>query len=101
MDVLGSISRVMPDVVAPEHMKAARRAVASMAAYRGAEDLINIGAYVDGSNPEIDAAKAIKPGLDAFLRQDLFERASFEEARSGLMSLFPVPGGGGGKAEGV
>ncbi len=89
VDVLGSISRVMPDVVDAEHRAAAARAVASMAAYRTAEDLINIGAYVDGSNPEIDAAKSVKRPLDEFLRQDMFARTSFEEAREGLQALFP------------
>jgi flagellum-specific ATP synthase len=91
VDVLGSISRVMPDVISAEHGAAVRRAVASMAAYRGAEDLINIGAYVDGSNPEIDAAKAVKPALDTFLRQDMFKRSAFEDARDGLVGLFPPP----------
>jgi flagellar biosynthesis/type III secretory pathway ATPase len=92
VDVLGSISRVMPEVVSREHRAAAGRAVASMAVYHQAEDLINIGAYVDGSNAEIDAAKRIKPQLDEYLRQDMFERTSFEEARDRLAGLFP-PGG--------
>jgi flagellum-specific ATP synthase len=93
VDVLGSISRVMPDVINAEHREAARRAVASMAAYRDAEDLISIGAYVEGSNPEVDAAKRIKGSLDQFLRQDMFDRTGFEEARDGLLALFPAPGG--------
>jgi flagellum-specific ATP synthase len=98
VDVLGSISRVMPDVIGPEHREAARRAVASMATYRGAEDLITIGAYVEGSNPEIDAARRIKPSLDRFLVQDMFERTGFEEASAGLIGLFPgtpAPGAAG------
>jgi FliI/YscN family ATPase len=92
VDVLGSISRVMPEVVSREHRAAAGRAVASMAVYRQAEDLINIGAYVDGSNAEIDAAKRIKPQLDEYLRQDMFERTAFEEARDRLIGLFPAGG---------
>ncbi len=101
VDVLGSISRVMPDVVAAEHRQAAARAVASMAAYRSAEDLISIGAYVDGSDPEIDAAKAVKRPLDEFLRQDMFARTGFEEARDGLLALFPPPAGGAPAAAGA
>ena len=88
VDVLGSVSRVMPEVVSPEHRAAAGRAVASMAVYRSAEDLINIGAYVDGSNPEIDAAKRMKPALDDYLRQDMFARSSFDEARTRLLGLY-------------
>jgi flagellum-specific ATP synthase len=102
VDVLPSISRVMPDVVSSEHRRAAQQAVASMAAYRGAEDLISIGAYVDGSNPEIDAAKKMKPLLDKFLRQDISVRSTFEDSRDGLMALFPANVSGaeqvGGKA---
>ena len=92
VDVLASISRVMPDVVNAEHRAAAARAVASMAAYRSAEDLINIGAYVDGANPEIDAAKRLRGPLDEYLRQDMFERTTFEEARDRLQRLFPAAG---------
>ncbi len=88
VDVMASVSRVMPEVVTPEHRAAAGRAIASMAVYRSAEDLINIGAYADGSNPEIDAAKRMKPALDEFLRQDMFERTTFEEARTRLVGLF-------------
>ena len=100
VDVLASISRVMPDVVTAEHRGAAARAVASMAAYRSAEDLINIGAYVEGSNPEIDAAKQIKGPLDEFLRQDMFARTGFEEARDGLVRLFPAAAAAGGPGPG-
>ncbi len=89
IDVLTSISRVMPDVVTAEHRAAAQRAVASMASYRSAEDLISIGAYVEGSNPEIDAAKQMKKPLDDFLRQDMFASCAFEDARDGLLELFP------------
>ena len=95
VDPLASISRVMPEVITPEHRAAAMRASASMATYRQAEDLISIGAYVDGSNPEIDAAKSLKGPLDEFLRQDMFAKSSFEEACEGLQMLFPEPTAGG------
>lgn len=88
VDVLASVSRVMPEVVSKEHRAAAGRAVASMAVYRSAEDLINIGAYVDGTNHEIDAAKRMRGPLDEYLRQDMFERATFEDARNRLLGLF-------------
>jgi flagellum-specific ATP synthase len=87
IDILGSVSRVMPDVVTAAHRKAARQAVAWMAAYAEAADLIAIGAYRDGTNPDVDAAKAVKPELDAFLRQDIDEKSGFDEARERLMRL--------------
>ena len=56
--MLASVSRVMPDVVSPAH-RGRRSAVRDlMATYREAEDLINIGAYVAGSNPRVDLALA-------------------------------------------
>ncbi|MBW2066585.1 MAG: FliI/YscN family ATPase, partial [Deltaproteobacteria bacterium] len=57
IDVLASISRVMKDIVRREHLDNAKKLIRVLAAYRDAEDLINIGAYVDGSDPEIDYAK--------------------------------------------
>jgi flagellum-specific ATP synthase len=95
VDVLASVSRVMPDVISKEHRAAAGRAVASMAVYRLNEDLINIGAYVDGSDPEIDAAKRMRNPLNEYLRQDMFERTSFAEARDRLVALFPPAGPAG------
>jgi flagellum-specific ATP synthase len=89
VDVLASISRVMPEVIDAGHRGAAQRAVASLAAYRSAEDLISIGAYVEGSNPEVDAARKVKEPLDRFLRQDVSICSDFQQARQGLLELFP------------
>ncbi len=69
IDVLQSVSRVMVDVVAPEHRALAARARESLATFRQAEDLIAIGAYEDGSDPRIDAARRLRDPLEAFLRQ--------------------------------
>ncbi|HIJ74521.1 MAG TPA: FliI/YscN family ATPase, partial [Candidatus Hydrogenedentes bacterium] len=79
VDVLQSISRVMIDVVPQEHQDLAQRIRAMLAVYRDAEDLVNIGAYVQGSNPEIDTALKLMPGLRTFLRQGLYEHAAFDE----------------------
>lgn len=57
VDVLSSISRVMYDIVESDHLNMARKLVKVLATYRDAEDLINIGAYVDGTDPQIDFAK--------------------------------------------
>ncbi|MBC7336026.1 MAG: FliI/YscN family ATPase, partial [Clostridia bacterium] len=56
IDVLASVSRLMPEVTAPAHREAASRLRDLMAAYEQAEDLINIGAYQKGTNPRVDAA---------------------------------------------
>jgi len=69
IDVLQSLSRVMPHVVAPEHLGLAQEVRGHLAALREAEDLINIGAYTPGSNPRIDRARQVAPGLETFLRQ--------------------------------
>ena len=59
-----------------------------MATYKKAEDLINIGAYVEGSNPEIDHAIRMIDRVNRFLRQDISERVNFEESKRALFSLF-------------
>jgi FliI/YscN family ATPase len=69
VDVLNSISRVMPDVISPDHRDRATRLRELLAAYRENEDLINIGAYVKGSAPLVDKAIARKEDMDSFLRQ--------------------------------
>ncbi|MBI5183605.1 MAG: flagellar protein export ATPase FliI [Nitrospinae bacterium] len=88
IDILYSISRVMIDIVSPEHMKTANRLIEVLATYREAEDLINIGAYVKGSNPKIDyAIKMIEP-INDFLRQGIYERSSYNEDVERLKALF-------------
>lgn len=79
IDVLASISRVMPDVVSDEHKDIALKIKKTMAIYKEAEDLINIGAYVKGSNPDIDYAINVINSINAFLQQNIEESFSFEE----------------------
>lgn len=79
IDVLASVSRVMNDIVSQEHQHLADKGRRLLAAYREAEDLINIGAYQQGSNPDIDEAIAIHPDLMAFLRQGVSEKVEFEK----------------------
>ncbi|MGQ9629607.1 MAG: flagellar protein export ATPase FliI [bacterium] len=88
IDVLGSVSRVMIDIVDPEHNEAARRLRDVLATYRQAEDLINIGAYVDGSNAKIDYAKSMIDRVNAFLKQGITEYVSYEDAVRELKALF-------------
>lgn len=88
IDVLASVSRVMPDVVSAEHLALARRARRLLATYRDAEDLISIGAYVAGTNAAIDEAQRLREPLCAFLRQGRDEGTaiaeSFERLRTAL-----------------
>ncbi|MCL1936564.1 MAG: flagellar protein export ATPase FliI [Defluviitaleaceae bacterium] len=79
IDVLASVSRVMSDIVTPEHKKKANEIKKSMAIYSESEDLINIGAYVKGSNPDIDLAVSKNPAIKDFLTQSTEEKIHFEE----------------------
>jgi len=79
IDVLGSISRVMSDIVDDDHKKNAGELRRALAVYRDAEDLINVGAYVKGSNPAIDKAIALNEPINKFLTQGTFERFTFAE----------------------
>ncbi|MDR2051973.1 MAG: FliI/YscN family ATPase [Treponema sp.] len=76
IDVLGSISRLMPKVTGSVTRKAAAYIRRLMADYAGAEDLINVGAYAPGSNPAIDDAIARHQAIEDFLRQDVDERST-------------------------
>jgi FliI/YscN family ATPase len=87
IDVLGSVSRVMADVVSPAHSAAASTLRDLMATYREAEDLINIGAYVAGSNPRVDLALARHVAIRAFLRQGIDERSTFADAERAILAL--------------
>lgn len=78
ISVLESISRSMTEVVTDAHMASAIEMRRLLATYRDAEDLINIGAYVPGSNTEIDRAVRLMPQLNHFLRQGMREPAPFE-----------------------
>jgi flagellum-specific ATP synthase len=87
VEVLGSVSRLMPEVNPPEVVEAARRLQELIAAYRRNEDLINIGAYAQGSNPLIDKAIALHERIQAFLRQPMEEGADLESSRRALLEL--------------
>ena len=79
IDVLASISRVMSDVTTPEHRECAGEIKRLMAVYKESEDLINIGAYVKGSNEEIDMAVAKNKAINMFLQQKVDENISPED----------------------
>jgi flagellum-specific ATP synthase len=92
IDVLASVSRVMRDIVTPEHMEYYIKLIDILATYSDAEDLIAIGAYVDGSNPKIDYAKMMIDKINAFLRQDVPQRVSVDTSVNRLIRLFKQSG---------
>jgi flagellum-specific ATP synthase len=87
IDILGSVSRVMLEIVEKEHYEAAQKLKSVMAIYREAEDLINIGAYVRGSNPNIDDAIERISLVKSFLQQEVFEKAAFDETLPRLLAI--------------
>ncbi|MFO7445015.1 MAG: flagellar protein export ATPase FliI [Ignavibacteriaceae bacterium] len=91
VDPLQSVSRVMPDITSSEHKARASSFVEILATYKEAEDLINIGAYVKGSNPLIDHALSKINSLRTFLKQDMYDKAIFPETISHLFSLIEQP----------
>jgi flagellum-specific ATP synthase len=88
IDVLSSISRVMDDIIDPAHRQHANKLKETLAVYRKAEDLINIGAYVAGSNPKIDYAIEMIEKINRYLKQDIDETTDFAESISQLAQLF-------------
>jgi flagellum-specific ATP synthase len=88
IDVLPSVSRLMSNLVSDEHKEAAGKLREVLARYSEAEDLINIGAYVKGSNPKIDEAIAKIDAVNDFLKQGTYEKVGFEEMLDQLMSIF-------------
>ncbi len=87
VDVLQSVSRLMPEITSPEDFKAAGKLRRLLAAYERARDLISIGAYERGSDPDVDKAMDRMDGIKSFLQQELTEQATIQEAFSGLGSL--------------
>jgi flagellum-specific ATP synthase len=88
IDVLSSISRVMDDIIDSEHRQYANKLKETLAIYRKAEDLINIGAYVAGSNPKVDYAIEMIEKINQYLKQDIDETTDFDESISRLAQLF-------------
>jgi flagellum-specific ATP synthase len=91
IDVLESVSRVVNAVTTPEQQQLARRARQLLAARRDVKELVEIGAYVAGSNPLADQALALWPALEAFLQQDMAERSTAEQTWAGLASALGMP----------
>lgn len=87
IDVLPSISRVMMDVVTPEHLKQAQLVKSILATHRRAYDLISIGAYKHGSDPKVDHAIKHIDRINAFLRQGIDEGVNYDDCLQRLFSI--------------
>jgi flagellum-specific ATP synthase len=87
VDVLDSVSRLMIDVVSKEHRAAADNMIDLIATYRDSEDLINIGAYQQGSNPKIDRAVAAMDTINEFLRQDMYEKSEYRHCMQEILRI--------------
>lgn len=87
IDVLESISRVMSEIVPKDFLQASRRLRACLATYKDAEELINIGAYTPGSNPEIDKARNVINDINAILQQDMNENTPYDQTVKRVLEI--------------
>ncbi len=87
IDVLASISRAMPQVTQPLHREYAGTLRSLLAAYRDAEDLIQVGAYASGSDKTVDRAIALREGIDFFLRQSVDDVCPMAETLQAMAVL--------------
>ncbi|RDY24534.1 flagellar protein export ATPase FliI [Romboutsia maritimum] len=88
IDILNSVSRLMSEICEPDHKKSASSARDILAIFKEAEDLINIGAYENGSNPKIDLSIKYIDKVNSFLKQSVDETTIFEESKNKLITLF-------------
>lgn len=87
IDVLASLSRLMPEITSPTQVGAANRIRTWLSTYRDAKDLIDIGAYQPGSNPRIDESVVRRDPITSFLRQPLNEPATLADSVAALDRL--------------
>ncbi|QWR77773.1 FliI/YscN family ATPase [Candidatus Magnetomonas plexicatena] len=88
INILRSISRVMPDIIEEKHKTAAGKFMETMAVYKRFEDMINLGAYKEGSNQKVDFALSMIEKLNGFLRQSMTESRDFATTTDLLHKLF-------------
>ncbi len=88
IDILASVSRLMVELATAPHRQAASELRHLLATYQNQEDLINIGAYVPGSNPQIDKAIAMQEMINHFLQQQTDEKVGMAETIEQLLAMF-------------
>jgi len=87
IDILQSVSRLMMELADEDHLRAAQKTRSLLSAYKEAEDLINIGAYVTGSNSMIDQAITLRPGINSFLQQTVYEKNSMQDTFAAIKKI--------------
>jgi len=90
IDILASISRVMRDVTKQDHLSVRDKAVNVLSSYKNVEDMITIGAYIDGSDPDVDKAKQLMPGINRFLMQDMNQKIDMAKSIEGLKNVLKI-----------
>jgi len=90
VDIEKSISRVMPSVTSSEHQQMARSVKQLYSSYQQSKDLIAIGAYVRGSDPQLDKAIAMMPNINRFLQQGMHDVVAYDDSLQALSQLAPV-----------
>ena len=93
IDIEQSISRVMHNVTDPHHQQQARALKALYARYQRNRDLLAVGAYVSGADPQTDLAIRLYPQVEAFLQQDMGQSASLQDSRAALEALLAQAAG--------
>ncbi len=88
IDIEQSISRVMHSITDPAHQQLARRLKQLVASYQRNRDLVNVGAYKRGTDPQLDEAIALQPEIAAFLQQGMHERSAAADSLAQLAQLF-------------
>jgi flagellum-specific ATP synthase len=91
IDIEASISRAMPNVVSDAHLQLMQRLKQLYSRYQQSRDLISVGAYVAGADPETDEAIRMLPHIRAFLRQGLRESVSFHDSVAQMQQLLGAP----------
>jgi flagellum-specific ATP synthase len=87
IDVLSSVSRLENRITTAEHRQATGEIRRMLAEYHDAEDLINAGVYVAGSNPEIDRAIQKRPAILKMLQQQVEEKSTLQDTRERMMAI--------------
>lgn len=87
IDILSSVSRVASQISKPDQLTAARKVREALACYQNSSDLINLGAYVGGSNPKLDTSIRARESILKFLRQDAGEKSSLRDTLTALSTI--------------
>ena len=87
IDVLDSVSRVCRDVVDADHIRLRDQVIDVLSTYRDVEDMINIGAYANGTDPRVDKAIELVPKFEELFKQDIAHQVSYEQGLNNLKTI--------------